>query len=65
MLLCILEINYILKYIVGVVGFEPTQPKALDLQSSPPLQLWRTPYSFYPRDYQLPVTCQEKTDVYL
>lgn len=32
-----------MKHNVGVVGFEPTQPKALDLQSSPPLQLWRTP----------------------
>ena len=25
------------------VGFEPTQPKATDLQSVPALQLWRSP----------------------
>lgn len=25
------------------VGFEPTQPKATDLQSAPALQLWRAP----------------------
>lgn len=28
---------------VGKVGFEPTQPKATDLQSVPTLQLWRLP----------------------
>ena len=28
---------------VGKVGFEPTQPKATDLQSVPALQLWRLP----------------------
>ena len=28
---------------VGVVGFEPTQLKATDLQSAPALQLRRTP----------------------
>ena len=28
---------------VGTVGFEPTQPKALDLQSSVTLQLHRVP----------------------
>lgn len=28
---------------MGVVGFEPTQLKAPDLQSDPTLQLWRTP----------------------
>jgi hypothetical protein len=29
--------------IVGVIGFEPIQPKATDLQSAPSLQLRRTP----------------------
>ena len=28
---------------VGKDGFEPTQPKAADLQSAPALQLWRLP----------------------
>ena len=28
---------------VRAVGFEPTQPKATDLQSAPALQLWRAP----------------------
>ncbi len=29
---------------MGVVGFEPTQPKTTDLQSAPTLQLRRTPF---------------------
>ena len=31
------------KKFVGAIGFEPTQPKATDLQSAPSLQLRRAP----------------------
>ena len=37
------KVHALADIVVGVEGFEPTQPEASDLQSDPTLQLWRTP----------------------
>ncbi len=37
------QLSYFRKLCVGVIGFEPIQLKATDLQSAPTLRLRRTP----------------------
>ena len=49
-------LNYSWDILVGEVGFEPTQPKALDLQSSPTLPRWRSPiYVWRQSEVSIPI----------